>query len=145
MAQAPTPTPVRQDKRANPYDTLGLPRDDTMENVKRRHRELSLRHHPDKRGDEEAFKRVQEAYEEIRGRKERVGTEETGEPGWEMYERGMAGLTCLFGVFVEWVEGRPWSDAKKSAVIGIGAAFGGILGAAAVAAMRRGGEGCHQA
>ncbi|WP_206108020.1 J domain-containing protein [Paludisphaera soli] len=44
-------------------DVLGLPRDASPEEVKRRHREPAKEHHPDRGGDPEEFRRFREAYE----------------------------------------------------------------------------------
>ena len=46
-----------------PYDVLGLTRDATADDVKKAYRKLAREHHPDKGGDPEKFKKVQEAYE----------------------------------------------------------------------------------
>ena len=45
------------------YDVLGLTRDATADDVKKAYRKLAREHHPDKGGDPEKFKKVQEAYE----------------------------------------------------------------------------------
>lgn len=46
------------------FAVLGLPPDAGLEQVKKRYRELAKKHHPDHRGDEGQFVRVQKAYEE---------------------------------------------------------------------------------
>lgn len=43
------------------YAVLGLPLTASRQEVKRRYRELALRHHPDQGGDPEEFRRVREA------------------------------------------------------------------------------------
>lgn len=45
------------------YDVLGLDRGATPEDIKKAYRKLAREHHPDKGGDPEKFKKVQEAYE----------------------------------------------------------------------------------
>jgi molecular chaperone DnaJ len=47
----------------NPYEVLGLDRGATVDDIRRAHRKLVREHHPDKGGDAEKFKKVQEAYE----------------------------------------------------------------------------------
>jgi hypothetical protein len=46
------------------WSVLGVPPTATPEEVKARYRELARQHHPDRFGDEEAFKRVSAAYEQ---------------------------------------------------------------------------------
>lgn len=48
---------------SGPFLALGLTASASREEVKARHRELALRHHPDRGGDAGEFRRVQAAYE----------------------------------------------------------------------------------
>jgi len=45
------------------YETLGVQRDATEQDIKKAYRKLASKHHPDKGGDQEQFKRIQGAYE----------------------------------------------------------------------------------
>lgn len=48
----------------NAYQTLGLPRTATEDDIKKAYRKLAMKHHPDREGgSEEKFKEVKEAYE----------------------------------------------------------------------------------
>jgi len=49
----------------NPYTVLGLKPGASEEEVKKAYRTLSLKHHPDRGGDEEKFKKINSAYEAI--------------------------------------------------------------------------------
>jgi DnaJ family protein A protein 2 len=44
------------------YEALGLPRTATKEDISRAYRQLALKHHPDKGGNPEDFKRITEAH-----------------------------------------------------------------------------------
>lgn len=45
------------------YKELGLNKDATAEEIKKAHRKLALKNHPDKGGDSEVFKKIQAAYD----------------------------------------------------------------------------------
>ena len=44
------------------YETLGVQRDATEQDIKKAYRKLASKHHPDKGGDEERFKQINESY-----------------------------------------------------------------------------------
>jgi len=46
----------------NYYDILGVSKTASADEIKKKFRELSKKHHPDKGGDEEMFKKINEAY-----------------------------------------------------------------------------------
>lgn len=46
----------------NYYEVLGVARNATMDEIKRAYRQLALKHHPDKGGDQATFKKVGHAY-----------------------------------------------------------------------------------
>jgi DnaJ-class molecular chaperone len=48
------------------YDVLGLPKDATIEDIKKSYRKLALKTHPDKNnGDDSEFKKINTAYETL--------------------------------------------------------------------------------
>ena len=47
----------------NHYDVLGVDPSATLKDIKRAFRKKAMKHHPDRGGDEEEFKKINEAYE----------------------------------------------------------------------------------
>ena len=70
----------------NPYEVLSIDQDADEDDVKKAYRNLAKKHHPDQGGDEEKFKEIQEAYEQI--------TSDDGPGG----ERGFDGQSPFAGV-----------------------------------------------
>jgi len=58
--------------KANFYTVLGVKRDDTDKDIKSSYRKLASKHHPDKGGNEEQFKKIQEAYDTLGDKKKRA-------------------------------------------------------------------------
>lgn len=63
------------------YEVLGLTRDASPEDIKKAHRKLVREHHPDKGGDAEKFKKVQEAYEVLSDPQKRENFDRFGTAG----------------------------------------------------------------
>lgn len=49
----------------NPYQTLGVNRDATADEIKRAYRKLASKHHPDRGGDTKTFQDIQTAYDTL--------------------------------------------------------------------------------
>jgi len=60
------------------YEDLGLAKDATPEEIKKAYRSLARTHHPDKGGDAEKFKQVQEAYETLSDPQKRQNYDQFG-------------------------------------------------------------------
>jgi len=91
------------------YETLGVSRNATLEEVKTSYRRLALRYHPDRNpGDriaEEQFKRISEAYQVLSDTEKRQIYDLYGHAGlMGMEESGFSGFDDLFGSFGEMFE-----------------------------------------
>ena len=62
---------MRGEKRDNHYSTLGAEAGATQEEIERLYRRLAREHHPDRGGDEERMKTINEAYRVLRNADER--------------------------------------------------------------------------
>jgi curved DNA-binding protein len=85
------------------YETLGVPRDASTEDIRKAYRKLAREHHPDVNKDpgaDDRFKEISEAYEVLRdpdkrkrydqlGANWKAGQDVSGAPGWEdVFSRG---------------------------------------------------------
>ncbi|KAG6829473.1 hypothetical protein H0H87_011344 [Tephrocybe sp. NHM501043] len=114
---------LKRSKTKDYYKILGIARDCSESDIKKAYRRESLKHHPDKGGDEEKFKLVSEAYAVLSDpqRRERydMGEDEDG-----MNEGGMGGFGGMGGM-----GGMSHADlAEVFAQFGGGASFGGFHG-----------------
>jgi molecular chaperone DnaJ len=56
----------------NPYETLGINKEASQDEIKKAYRDLSKKHHPDKKdGDEDKFKEISQAYEILKDPKKK--------------------------------------------------------------------------
>ena len=72
--------PVNNEKY---YELLGVDKSATPHEIKKAHRKLALKHHPDKGGDSEKFKEINQAYEVLRDEEKRAIYDKYGEEGLE--------------------------------------------------------------
>eukprot|EP00197_Chlamydomonas_leiostraca_P013031 CAMPEP_0202868736 /NCGR_PEP_ID=MMETSP1391-20130828/11043_1 /ASSEMBLY_ACC=CAM_ASM_000867 /TAXON_ID=1034604 /ORGANISM="Chlamydomonas leiostraca, Strain SAG 11-49" /LENGTH=432 /DNA_ID=CAMNT_0049548941 /DNA_START=149 /DNA_END=1447 /DNA_ORIENTATION=- len=70
------------------YEILGVSKDATPDELKKAHRKLALKHHPDKGGDQEKFKEINEAYDVLKDEEKRRIYDQFGE---EAVKEGMGG------------------------------------------------------
>ena len=88
------------------YDTLGVPKNASDEDIKKAYRKLAMKHHPDRnQGDsgkaaEEKFKEGKEAYEMLSDGNKRAAYDQYGHAGVDPNMRGGAGGEG-FGGFAE--------------------------------------------
>lgn len=62
------------------YDVLGLDRNATGDDIKKAYRKLAMKHHPDKGGDPEQFKKIQGAYDVLSDPEKRQNFDQFGTP-----------------------------------------------------------------
>ncbi len=88
------------------YDTLGVPKNASDEDIKKAYRKLAMKHHPDRnQGDtskvaEEKFKEAKEAYEMLSDANKRTAYDQYGHAGVDPNMRGGPGAEG-FGGFAE--------------------------------------------
>jgi molecular chaperone DnaJ len=88
------------------YDTLGVPKNASDEDIKKAYRKLAMKHHPDRnQGDgtkvsEEKFKTAKEAYEVLSDASKRAAYDQYGHAGVDPNMRGGPGAEG-FGGFAE--------------------------------------------
>lgn len=71
----------------DPYDTLGVPRDATPDQIKKAHRKAVKEHHPDKGGNPETFNAVQRSYALLSDEERRQHYDKTGETQDDVLKR----------------------------------------------------------
>ncbi len=62
----------------NPYQTLGVNRDATADEIKRAYRKLASQHHPDRGGDTRTFQEIQTAYDTLSDPQRRAAYDNPG-------------------------------------------------------------------
>lgn len=66
----------------NPYQTLGVNRDATADDIKRAYRKLASKHHPDRGGDTKVFQEIQTAYDTLSDPQRRAAYDNPGFGGF---------------------------------------------------------------
>lgn len=103
----------------NPYSVLGVSKSASQEEIKKAYRKLTMKHHPDKGGDEKKFHEVQNAYDVLSNPTKK-----------QSYDRW--GTTAPSGGFADFSSGRgaAWDDdifsRVKEAFGGFGFSFDGF-------------------
>jgi DnaJ-class molecular chaperone len=65
----------------NPYQTLGINKDATADEIKRAYRKLASQHHPDRGGDTKTFQEIQGAYDILSDTQRRAALDNPGFSG----------------------------------------------------------------
>jgi molecular chaperone DnaJ len=63
------------------YEVLGLGKDASADEIKKAYRRLAIEHHPDRGGNEEKFKELNEAYEVLKDSDKRKRYDQFGHAG----------------------------------------------------------------
>ncbi|XP_006626026.1 translocation protein SEC63 homolog [Lepisosteus oculatus] len=80
----------REYQEYNPYEVLNLEPGASISEIKRQYRLLSLKYHPDKKGDEVMFVKIAKAYQAL--------TNEESRLNWEMYGNPDGQQVASFGI-----------------------------------------------
>jgi len=76
---------------ANAYETLGVPKGASEEEIKKAYRRLAAKHHPDRGGDTAKFQEIQGAYETLTDPQKRAAHDNPG------FNHGSGGFEFHFG------------------------------------------------
>jgi len=74
------------------YKVLGVSRDASKDEIKKAYRKLAHKHHPDKGGNEETFKKISEAYHVLADEKKRQQYDRFGKSGPGASSQGAGGF-----------------------------------------------------
>ena len=111
------------------YETLGVPKNASEEEIKKAYRKLAMKHHPDRNQDDKSktaeakFKEAKEAYEMLSDGQKRAAYDQHGFAGVDPNMRGAAGAEG-FGGFAE-AFGDIFGDVFGGARAGAGRGQGG--------------------
>lgn len=79
------------------YQVLGVSKNSSQDEIKKAFRQLSFKHHPDKGGDEEQFKKINEAYGVIGDEEKRKQYDIRGQNPFEKFGAGFNPFEDMFG------------------------------------------------
>ncbi|KAG2493478.1 hypothetical protein HYH03_008294 [Edaphochlamys debaryana] len=79
FGEMPSRGPAKKVNNSRYYEVLGVSKDASADEIKKAHRKLALKMHPDKGGDPDKFKEVNEAYEVLKDPKKKEIYDQYGE------------------------------------------------------------------
>ena len=83
----------------NLYHILGLDKDATTDDILKAYRLLVKKHHPDRGGDPDTFKQIQEAYDILMDEDKRAHYDKTGKTKQQKSSREIRIMTILLQIF----------------------------------------------
>tara|TARA_Y100000816_G_scaffold244551_1_gene192204 strand:- start:1272 stop:2432 length:1161 start_codon:yes stop_codon:yes gene_type:complete len=95
MHSAQNPSSLKADTEY--YDRLGLTKEATSTDIKKAFRKAALKNHPDRGGDEEKFKTIQEAYEVLGDQDKRELYDSGGKAALDPSSHDANGFQSFFG------------------------------------------------
>ncbi len=81
------------------YQILGVNKNASESEIKKAYRTLALKHHPDRGGDPEKFKEIQEANEVLIDKEKRQKYDQFGKEGLQTGGMGHGGMPDIFNMF----------------------------------------------
>lgn len=81
------------------YDTLGVAKNATASEIKKAYRKLAIKHHPDKGGDPETFKKISVAYDILSNEEKKEVYDKYGKEGLEGGGGGGGNAEDIFSMF----------------------------------------------
>ena len=75
----------------DPYEALGVSKGASDEEIKKAYRKLAIKHHPDKGGDSEQFKKIQGAYDILSDAEKKENFDRFGTPDGPPQQQGFPG------------------------------------------------------
>lgn len=112
------------------YDILGISKSATSDEIKRAYRKAAHQHHPDKGGESEKFKEVNEAYQVLGDENKKAAYDRFGHAGVNNGGQGQGGggPTSDWGGFEDVFGGQDQQTGGFSFSFGGGGGFGDIFG-----------------
>jgi len=95
------------------YELLNVPKDATQNEIKKAYRKIAMKAHPDKGGDVEKFKEINEAYEILSNEEKRATYDKYGKDGLNG-QGGPGGMDDIFSMFTGGGPRRQQQGAKKT-------------------------------